>query len=122
MKTPQHIDHHNIIPSAIVEDQGAFTSRAFLIRYCEEEVEINDIGLFRAEIDVEPEYLNTNFYLEVELFFSDLSSMGGPDKWQNQTIADFESKAVFKSVSKQLFTLHKLPQGISEFVCVQFDD
>ena len=83
MKTPQHIDHHNIIQSAIVEDLGSFTSRAFLIRYCEEEVEINDIGLFRAEIDVEPEYLNTNFYLEVELFFSDLSSMGGPDKWQN---------------------------------------
>jgi len=79
--SPQHIDHHNIIQSAILEDQGAFTSRAFLIRYCEEEVEINDIGLFRAELEVEPEYLNTNFYLEVELFFSDLSSMGGPDKW-----------------------------------------
>lgn len=46
-------------------------------------MEINDIGLLRAEIDVEPEYLNTNFYLEFELFFSDLSSMGGPDKWQN---------------------------------------
>ena len=86
MKNPQHIDHHNIIPSSIVEDQGSFQSRAFLIRYCEEEVEINDIGLFRAEIDIEPGYLDTNFYLEVELFFSDLSSMGGPDKWQNQTV------------------------------------
>jgi len=52
-----------------------------LIRYCEEEVEINDIGLFRAEIDVEPEYLSSDFYLEVVLFFSDLSNMGGPDKW-----------------------------------------
>ena len=62
-------------------------------------MEIADIGLFRAEIDVEPEYLNTDFYLEFELFFSDLSSMGGPDKWQQQTAADFESKAVFKSVS-----------------------
>lgn len=80
-----------------------------MIRYCEEEVEINDIGLLRAEIDVEPEYLNTNFYLEFELFFSDLSSMGGPDKWQNQSLSDFESKAVYKSVSKQLFTIYKLP-------------
>lgn len=79
-------------------------------------MEINDIGLLRAEIDVEPDYLNTTFYVEFELFFSDLSSMGGPDKWQNQTIADFESKAVYKSVSKQLFTLYKLPQGIAEFV------
>jgi len=69
-----------------------------LIRYCEEEVEINDIGLFRAEIDVEPEYLNTTFFMEVELFFSDLSTLGGPEKWQ-QNINDFETKAVFKSVS-----------------------
>jgi len=43
-----------------------------LIRYCEEEVEINDIGVFRAEIDVEPDYMNTVFYLDFELFFSDL--------------------------------------------------
>ena len=83
MKSPTHIDHHNLIQPQIADDQAAFTSRAFLIRYCEEEVEINDIGLFRAEIDVEPEYLNTDFYMEVELFFSDLSSMGGPDKWQS---------------------------------------
>lgn len=81
MKSPTHIDHHNLISSAIGENQDSFQSRAFLIRYCEEEVEINDIGLFRAELDVEPDYLNTDFYLEVELFFSDLSSMGGPDKW-----------------------------------------
>ena len=71
-----------MIQSKIADDLTSFTSRAFLIRYCEEEVEINDIGLFRAEIDVEPEYLNTDFHMEVELFFSDLSNMGGPDKWQ----------------------------------------
>jgi hypothetical protein len=45
-------------------------------------VEINDIGLFRAEIDVEPDYLNTTFHMDVELFFSDLNGLGGPDKWQ----------------------------------------
>lgn len=109
MKSPAHIDHHNLISSNVSDDQSSFTSRAFLIRYCEEEVEIADIGLFRAEIDVEPEYLNTDFYLEVELFFSDLNSMGGPDKWQSLSVQDFESKAVFKSVSVQKFVLHRLP-------------
>jgi hypothetical protein len=87
-----------LLPSQIQDDQSSFISRSFLIRYCEEEVEINDIGLFRAEIDVEPEYLNTVFNIEVELFFSDLSSLGGPEKWQ-QNISEFETKAVFKSVS-----------------------
>ena len=69
-----------------------------MIRYCEEEVEINDIGLFRAELDIEPEYLNSSFELTFELFFSDLHALGGPDKWQ-QNVNEFESKAVFKSVS-----------------------
>jgi hypothetical protein len=55
-----------------MEDQTAYCSKAFLIRYCEEEVEINDIGLIRAEIDVEPDYLNSDFFLNIELFFSDL--------------------------------------------------
>ena len=47
-----------------------------MIRYCEEEVELNDIGHFRIEMDVggsteEPK--NTaEFYMEVELMFSDL--------------------------------------------------
>lgn len=61
-------------------------------------MEINDIGLFRAEIDVEPEYLGADFYMDIELFFSDLSALGGPEKWQS-SLQDFEAKAVFKSVS-----------------------
>jgi hypothetical protein len=45
-------------------------------------VEINDIVLFRAEIDVEPGFLNAEFFLEVELNFSDLSHLGGPTTWR----------------------------------------
>ena len=52
-----------------------------MIRYCEEEVELHDVVLFRAEIDVEPDYLLTDFYIECGLFFSDLSNMGGPENW-----------------------------------------
>jgi hypothetical protein len=85
MKAPGHVDHHHLIPSQLnlTDESSSFSSRAFLIRYCEEEVEISDIGLFRAEIDVEPDYLNTDFFIEFELHFSDLSSLGGPDKWQS---------------------------------------
>ena len=95
------------MPAQILDDQSAFMSRSFLIRYCEEEVEINDIALFRAEIDVEPDYLNTSFFMEVELFFSDLSGLGGPEKWQ-QSVGEFDSKATFKSVAVQKFKIHKL--------------
>jgi len=59
--------------------------------------------------------------MDVELFFSDLSALGGPDQWQ-KNIQDIESKAVFKSVSVQKFKIHKLAQGMSEFLPIIFDD
>jgi hypothetical protein len=100
-------DHHHLLQAQVLDDQSSFQSRAFLIRYCEEEVELNDIAMFRAEIDVEPDYLNTTFYMDVELFFSDLSGLGGPEKWQ-QNLPEIETKAVFRSVSLQKFKIHKL--------------
>ena len=42
---------------------------------------MNDVVLFRSEIDVEPDYLQAEYTLEVDLFFSDLSNLGGPEKW-----------------------------------------
>jgi hypothetical protein len=72
-------DHHNLMASRILDDEQAFCSKVFLIRYCEEEVEINDVVLFRAELEVQPEYLNSDFFLEVELHFSNLDKIGGSD-------------------------------------------
>ncbi len=54
-----------------------------MIRYCEEEVELNDIGHFRIEMDVgsgDPKN-HAEFYMEVELMFSDLLNQGGPEKF-----------------------------------------
>lgn len=94
--------------SQIMAEQASFVSKAFLIRYCEEEVEIHDIALFRAELDVEPDYLHTQFILEADLYFSDLNNLGGPEKWQ-QNVEDLEEKAVFKKVATQQFKARSLP-------------
>ena len=74
-----------------------------MIRYCEEEVEMNDIGHFRIEIDTDTNkdteadvdgnstnFSQTEMILEVELMFSDLLNHGGPEKFQisNQSIKD----------------------------------
>ena len=59
---------------------------------------MNDIVQFRSELDVEPDYLSTEYYLELDLYFSDLASLGGPEKWQ-QHVDEFETSAVFKKVS-----------------------
>jgi len=47
-------------------------------------VEINDFVLFRAEIDdsKDSDYTNTEFYLDCDLYFSDLSNLGGVEAWK----------------------------------------
>lgn len=88
-----------------------------MVRYCEEEVELEEQILFRAEIDVEPDYLNTSFYLECALYFSDLSSIGGVDKWQETS-----AKANFKQVQCQTISLKTLGQSVLQYSPVTFKD
>jgi len=71
-----------VIGANIDKKLFAFNSRAFMIRYCEEEVELNDIGHFRVELDLdEQQPSGIAFFMEVELMFSDLFNQGGPDKF-----------------------------------------
>jgi hypothetical protein len=49
----KNLDHHNILPASIDKENLKFNTRAFMIRFCEEEVELNDIGHFRLEVDTE---------------------------------------------------------------------
>ena len=77
------------------------------MRYCEEEIELNDVVLFRAEIDVEPDYLVTDFYLDCDLYFSDLSNLGGPTGWKNN-YKQYESRAVFKNIQTQSYKIRNL--------------
>jgi hypothetical protein len=75
VKKRRNLDHHSIIPAQIDKALNTFNTRAFMIRYCEEEVELNDIGHFRIEMDVgvgEDPKNSAEFYMEVELMFSDL--------------------------------------------------
>ena len=111
-KKRKNLDHHNILPAVIDKENMKFNTRAFMIRYCEEEVEMNDIGHFRVEIDTDTNndeadidgdtanFSQTEMILEVELMFSDLLNHGGPEKFQaNTNIQDIEEKVEFKSVA-----------------------
>jgi hypothetical protein len=52
-KKKKNLDHHNVLPASIDKENMKYNSRAFMIRFCEEEVEINDCGHFRIEIDTD---------------------------------------------------------------------
>mmetsp|Transcript_110309 Transcript_110309/g.172498 ORF Transcript_110309/g.172498 Transcript_110309/m.172498 type:complete len:752 (-) Transcript_110309:227-2482(-) len=111
---PSRTDHHNLIPGHINEESGTFSTRSFLVRYCEEEVELNDCCQFRIEVD-ESE-LNKPIVLEVDLMFADLSQQGGVSE-----DPDVESTE-FKSVSTQKFCIHGSVHGLHEFVPIVFGE
>mmetsp|Transcript_31135 Transcript_31135/g.30587 ORF Transcript_31135/g.30587 Transcript_31135/m.30587 type:complete len:130 (+) Transcript_31135:281-670(+) len=95
-----------------------------MIRYCEEEVELNDIGHFRVELDLEECTPNEQeFFMEVELMFSDLANQGGPEKFQqSNNLKDIEGNVEFKCVSVQKFKIKRLCDGVFEYIPVVFDE
>ena len=54
-------------------------SNAFMVRYWDEEVDLNHIVQFRSELDLVPGYERTPYYLEVEMLFVDIASVGGAE-------------------------------------------
>lgn len=116
---PARTDHHHLIPAHIIEDQCTFSTRSFLIRYCEEEVELNDIGQFRIEVGMDESELLGFLVLEVDLMFADLTQHGGADRFGEQPDVD---STEFKSVSTQLYRIHGFGQGLHEFCPVVFDE
>ena len=101
-----------------------------MIRYQEEEVELNDICHFRIEMPLEIKCREligskqTVCFMEVELMFSDLQAFGGPDKFQQTaTLKELsDTKLEFKSVATKKFELKQIASGIFEYVPVVFED
>jgi len=116
---PDRTDHHHLIPAHIIEEQCTFSTRSFLIRYCEEEVELNDIGQFRIELSADDAAQDTPLMLEVNLMFADLTQHGGADRFGEQPDVD---STEFKSVSTQLFRVRGADHGLHEFCPVVFDE
>jgi hypothetical protein len=63
------VSYHRLIEPYIVEETNSFYTKTFFIRYAEELVVLRDIVKFRTEIDIQPGYLETEFFLKAELFY-----------------------------------------------------
>ena len=64
-----------IAPGKINEDLSAFCTSTMLVRYAEQEINLYEYCIFRTEIDVDESYLDTQFFMDVELMFSDLKDL-----------------------------------------------
>ncbi|CAD8167754.1 unnamed protein product [Paramecium pentaurelia] len=93
----------------------SFYSKAFVIKYCDQIVELNEGCVFRIEIQAYPEMNLNELYCIIELHFCELSTITQedfkPDRLQNyqKCIAKFSSK------------LHNV-KFIKEYVPCVFDD
>lgn len=83
-----------IASGKINEDLSAFCTSTMLVRYAEQEINLNEYCVFRSEIDVGENYLDTQFFMDVELMFSDLK-----DLEQTPQMIKEHSKNIEKDVS-----------------------
>jgi hypothetical protein len=68
-KKKEKASFHRLIEPYIDNETNSFFSKVFFIRYAEELVVLRDIIKFRTEVEVKPGYLETEFFLKVELFY-----------------------------------------------------
>lgn len=102
----------------INDETASYYSRSFLIRFCEEEIELNEICHFQAEIEAH-NFTSTTFHFVIELIHSTYSNIGnkadkngepGNVQVEQKTLEVFRSKV---SLSKS---------AVHEFVPVIFDN
>jgi len=65
----QKVTYHRLIEPNISDESNSFYTKTFFIRYAEELVVLRDVIKFRTEVDVKPDYLNTEFFLKAELYY-----------------------------------------------------
>mmetsp|Transcript_7818 Transcript_7818/g.24319 ORF Transcript_7818/g.24319 Transcript_7818/m.24319 type:complete len:777 (-) Transcript_7818:77-2407(-) len=115
-----------LLPADVLEEEAAFRTRSVFIRYCDEEIDINDVALFRIERDA------TNalpLKLEVTLMFADASNCH--QGLQQDTVeagekspfsAGSASEPDFSAVSSQVFQLHNVMCGVHAYCPITFDE
>ncbi len=70
MKKQSKGSFHRLQDSQIYDETASYTTKVFFVRYSEEQISIRDFIKFRTEVDIQPNYLQTEFFLKCELFYS----------------------------------------------------
>eukprot|EP01016_Furgasonia_blochmanni_P032969 TRINITY_DN3411_c0_g2_i1.p1 TRINITY_DN3411_c0_g2~~TRINITY_DN3411_c0_g2_i1.p1 ORF type:complete len:778 (-),score=192.07 TRINITY_DN3411_c0_g2_i1:19-2352(-) len=127
-KATRPLDSSIFSPAKIVDPTSSFYTKTFLVKLQEEEIDLNDICFFRAEIDYHPNFLATEFFLEAELLFAEV---GGPNSlYGNTAAADDKPKentitnnqVEFKTLGAFKARLYNFAKGIHEYFPIIFDE
>eukprot|EP00820_Chromera_velia_P021368 Cvel_7834.t1-p1 / transcript=Cvel_7834.t1 / gene=Cvel_7834 / organism=Chromera_velia_CCMP2878 / gene_product=Protein FAM135B, putative / transcript_product=Protein FAM135B, putative / location=Cvel_scaffold418:78025-87936(+) / protein_length=709 / sequence_SO=supercontig / SO=protein_coding / is_pseudo=false len=120
---------HFVLPGYLIDEAQTFATKSFMIKYCEEEVDLNEAAEFRLEMDLHSAQQTAPVYLEVELLFEDPSSRDKEKEGSKETTnAKLPPPATegrgmnFKIVSYTLHKLHRVQSGMHEYVSLVFDE
>lgn len=119
VKKSQKQDPHHIIAASKDEVSQTISSSAFLIRYCEEEVELNEIACFRIELDEKSEMDKSELRVEAELVFSELEGEVTVEKAYEMAA---NGQLEFKNVAKSTLVVYNACQGVHEFYPLIFSE
>ena len=86
-----------------------------MIRYQDEEVDLNEICFFKIEVPAYPEYDAYIFTLYCELMCADIQKIGGPPSSE-------DADQLFKCVSVYQSRIHNSHKGIHEYMPIMFDN
>lgn len=136
-KTRAH--RHNVLPATVLCDDSGneFHSRHFVLVYSEEEIELNDICVFRIEFPVsemrktkvakgtntasdfnEFSAISDSIWLEADLMHAPLKDKF--ESWKNEPYDP--SLSEYKMIGRRMFKVNSILQGVHEYVPVAFDD
>jgi pimeloyl-ACP methyl ester carboxylesterase len=104
------------IPGGI--DDIYYKSQSFYIKYCDEEIEINEIAVFRTEVEINNEAAIPPLIIQGSLMYCDIGGrvservlktfMDSPPEFKKEAVADIEISSFIK--------------GANSFVPIIFDD
>ncbi len=84
-----------------------------MIRFQDEEVQINEVVFFKIEVPAFPSYQHYSFILYSELMCADISRIGGPPQEEDQ---------LFKPVSLFRARISNAHTSLHEFLPITFDN
>jgi len=112
--------HTDLLPASVLEGEAAFRSSSVFIRFCEEELDINNVALYRIEcpVDSDPPLM-----LEVKLMFADhtRSSRSG-SKVGTPSTPSMMGASDFIRVSEQHLQLNRILSGVHAYCPITFDE
>jgi len=109
-----------LLPGAgVVAAEAAFRTSTFLVRYCEEEISLNEIAQFRIERESSD---SSPLTLELRLMFADVAKHGGLERFVDSKNRVVEDNLQFEEVSTLTLRLHGPLQGLHAFCPAVFDE